>query len=107
MRRREFITVLGSVGATGPLAARAQQPGMPVIGYVSVNSADAGEDRARAFRKGLNEVGYIDGQNVTVEYHWLNGQYDQLPSLMAELVRSRVTVISVAFSNPAALAAKA
>src|SRR5262245_2486451 len=104
IRRREFITLL-SGAAAWPVAARAQQPAMPVVGFVNGRSPDA--RRAAAFRKGLNETGYVDGQDVTVEYHWLEGQYDRLPSLIADLVRRRVAVITTPGSTPATLAAKA
>ena len=105
MKRREFIAGLGGVAAW-PLVARAQQPALPVVGLVNGGSADASADRARAFRKGLGEIGYVEGQNVSVEYHWLEGQYGGLPTLMADLVRRRVAVIA-AFGDVPAIAAKA
>ena len=107
MRRRNFIAGLASTTATWPLSARAQQPSIPVIAFLSGRSADASVRVATAFRKGLNETGYVEGQNVTVEYHWLGGHYDNLPALIADLVRRQVAVIATPGSAPAALAAKA
>jgi putative ABC transport system substrate-binding protein len=106
VRRREFINLFGGAAAW-PLAARAQQLAMPVVGVIDGGSADASARWVISFRKGLNETGYIEGKNVTVEYHWLEGQYDHLPGLMADLVRRRVAVIATPASPPAALAAKA
>src|SRR5436853_6396029 len=106
MKRRDFLTLVSGAAAGLPFAVRAQQPAMPVVGIVSSRSIEISARNAAAFRKGLNETGYVEGQNVMVEYHWLEGQYDGLPSLMADLVGRQVAVIA-AFSPPVAHAAKA
>ena len=105
MQRRDFITLLGGA-ATWPITAHTQQPAMPVVGFVSSRSVDRSARPVAAFNKGLSETGYIEGQNVMVEYHWLSGQHERLPSLMADLVRRRVAVIATA-GDPPTLAAKA
>jgi putative ABC transport system substrate-binding protein len=106
IKRREFIAGLGGAAAW-PLAARAQQPAMPVVGFVYSGSADASPGYAAAFRKGLSETGYVDGRNVTVEYHWLEGQYGRLPALMADMIRRHVALIATPAATQAAIAAKA
>ena len=106
MKRRQMIAALGGVAAW-PLAARAQPPVMPVIGFINGGSADASARFVTAFRQGLSQTGFVEGQNLGVEYHWLEGKYDQLPALMADLVRRRVALIATPASGPAARAAKA
>jgi putative tryptophan/tyrosine transport system substrate-binding protein len=105
MKRRQFIAGLGGVVAW-PLATYAQQPAMPVIGFLGTGAPDVSAYLVRAFRQGLNERGFVEGRNVAIEYSWANDQLDRLPALAADLVRRRVTAI-VGSSYPAALAAKA
>jgi putative ABC transport system substrate-binding protein len=106
--RREFITLLSGAAVAWPLAVRAQQPAMPIVAFVTPSERDSFPPHyVAAFRKGLSDTGYIEGQNVSVEYHWLEGRYDRLPALMADLVRRQVAVIATPGGSHAALAAKA
>jgi putative ABC transport system substrate-binding protein len=105
--RREFITLLGSTAVAWPVTARAQQPAMPVVAFLAVGSPDALRARVAVFRKGLSETGYVEGRNVAVEYHWLEGNYARLPAILDDVIRRGVAVIAVPGSSPISVAAKA
>jgi putative ABC transport system substrate-binding protein len=106
MRRRDFITVLGGAAIAWPLAARAQQPALPVVGFLNGRGSGDQPQLLAAFHQGLKDNGFVDGQNVTIEYRWAENQYDRLPGMAVDLVRRKVTVLT-ATTTPAALAAKA
>jgi putative ABC transport system substrate-binding protein len=103
LRRRDFLTLVGGAAAVWPLAAHGQQPSMPVIGFLNVTSPEANAGRMRAFRQGLKDAGYVESENVAIEYRWADNQIDRLPALAADLARRNVATTA----SPPALAAKA
>jgi putative tryptophan/tyrosine transport system substrate-binding protein len=107
MRRREFVTLLGGTAAAWPLAAPAQQPAMPVIGYLSARTPGDSVEVLAEFRRGLAETGFVEGQNLAIEYRWLEGRYNLLPEMIGDLVRRQVAVIAIPNTTSSALAAKA
>jgi putative ABC transport system substrate-binding protein len=107
MRRREFIALVGGAAAVWPIVVRAQQPAMPVVSFINGGSPEGMARPAAAFRRALQEAGYVEGQNVAVEYHWLEGNYDRVSALIGDLIRRRVAVIAIPGATPATIAAKA
>jgi putative ABC transport system substrate-binding protein len=105
--RRQFMSALGGAAVAWPFAAQAQQPAMPLVGFIHGGAANAFTNRIAAFRVGLGEAGYVEGRNVVVEYHWLEGHFERLPSALADLIQRRVAVIATPGSTPASIAAKA
>jgi putative ABC transport system substrate-binding protein len=107
LQRREFIAALGGAAAAWPLAVSAQRPAMPVVGFMNLGSRDTNADNEAAFRRGLSESGYVESQNITVEYHWLDGQPNRVPAVLDDLIRRRVAVIATPASTSITIAAKA
>lgn len=107
MKRREFITLLGGTAVAWPIATHAQQSGMPVVGFLNGTSPDGFASQVNGFRQGMNELGYVERSNVTIEYRWADGHYGRLPALAADLVRRQVAVILASGSNVGVSAAKA